>query len=86
VSITIRTAVAADAEDCGRIIYEAFKDIADRHGFPPHFPTVEIAIQCANHCISHSSTYGVVAEVEGQIIGSNFLDERDPYPWSRAVA
>jgi len=78
VNITIRPAVAADSEACGRIIYEAFKEIADRHGFPPHFTTVELAIQRAHHCINHSSIYGVVAESEGRIIGSNFLDERDP--------
>jgi len=76
-NLAIRLAVPADAEACGRIIYGAFKEIADRHGFPPHFPTVELAIQRAKHCINHSSIYGVVAESEGQIIGSNFLDERD---------
>jgi GNAT superfamily N-acetyltransferase len=77
-NITIRPAVTTDSEACGRIIYEAFKEIADRHGFPPHFSTVELAIQRAHHCINHPSIYGVVAESEGQIIGSNFLDERDP--------
>lgn len=76
-NITIRPAAAADTEVCGRIIYEAFKAIADRHGFPPHFPTVEIAIRRANFCISHPSIFGVVAECDGQIVGSNFLDERD---------
>ncbi len=37
-NVTIRQAVSADAETCGRIIYDAFKNIVDRHGFPPHFP------------------------------------------------
>jgi len=78
VNIAIRPAAPADAETCGRIIYETFKSIAERHGFPPHFPTVEMAIQRATFCISHPSIFGVVAEGEGQIIGSNFLDERDP--------
>jgi predicted N-acetyltransferase YhbS len=78
VDISIRPPVAADAEACGRIIYEAFKDIADRHGFPPHFPTLETAIQRANFSIAHPSIFGVVAESDDQIIGSNFLDERDP--------
>jgi GNAT superfamily N-acetyltransferase len=39
---------------------------------------VEVAIQRANFCIDHPSIYGVVAESEGPIIGSNFLDERNP--------
>src|SRR5438093_10320889 len=78
VSVTIRPAVAADAETCGRIIYEAFKGIADRHGFPPHFSSVEAAIQRAKFCISHPAIFGVAAESDGQVIGSNFVYERDP--------
>ena len=46
-NIAIRPSVPADAEACGRISYEAFKDIRERHGFPPHFSTVEIAIERA---------------------------------------
>jgi len=78
VNVTIRPAVEADTESCGRIIYEAFKGIADRHGFPPHFPSLEVAIRRADFCISHPSIFGVVAESDSRIIGSNFLDERDP--------
>jgi len=39
---------------------------------------LETAIQRANFSITHLSIFGVVAESDGQIIGSNFLDERDP--------
>ena len=77
VNVTIRPAVAADTENCGRIIYDAFKDIRDRHGFPQHFPTVEVAIRRADFCIRHPSIFAVVAESDGRVIGSNFLDERD---------
>ena len=77
-SIIIRPAAAADIESCGRIIYEAFKGVTDRHGFPPHFPSVEIAIRRTDFCIRHPLIFGVVAESDSQIIGSNFLDERDP--------
>jgi len=78
VNIEIRPSVPADAQACGRIMYEAFKSITDRHGFPAHFATVEVAIQRANFCINHPSMFGIVAECNGQIIGCNFLDERDP--------
>ena len=37
-NVEIRPAVSSDAEACGRISYEAFKGIRERHGFPPHFP------------------------------------------------
>ncbi|MEK7715119.1 MAG: hypothetical protein AAB387_06660 [candidate division NC10 bacterium] len=37
----------ADVEVCGRIIYDAFKDIAERHGFPPAFASVEVGARVA---------------------------------------
>ena len=77
-NITIRPAVTADIEVCSRIIYEAFKGIAERHGFPPCVPTVEAATQLASLFISHPSIFGAVAESDGRVVGSNFLDERDP--------
>jgi predicted N-acetyltransferase YhbS len=76
-NLTIRPAVIADAEDCGRIIYKAFMVIADSYGVLPHFPTLEAAIERARFCLSHPAIYGVVAEINNKIIGSNFLDERD---------
>lgn len=76
-NVTIRPAVPTDTDICGRIIYEAFKGIAERHGFPPHFPSLEVAIRRADYCINHPSIFGVVAESDGHVIGSNFLDERD---------
>jgi predicted N-acetyltransferase YhbS len=75
--ILLRPPVAADAPACGRIIYRAFKSIAERHGFPPDFPNPEAAISVAEMLIAHPSIYGVVAETNGQVVGSNFLDERD---------
>ena len=74
----LREATPADAADCGRIIYEAFRDVAERHGFPPDFPSVEVATELAESFIAHPSIFAVVAEAEdGAVIGSNFLDERD---------
>ena len=75
--IRIRPAVISDKEACGRILYEAFKYIADRHQFPPDLPTVEQAIRIMDTCISHPATFGVVAEKSGRVIGSGFMDERD---------
>ena len=77
-SLTIRPAVTADIEICGRIIYQAFKDIADRHRYPRDFPTVQDGIQLATSFINHPSIFGVVADYHGQVVSSNFLDERDP--------
>jgi hypothetical protein len=41
--VTVRGAVPADAQECGRICYEAFATLAASHGFPPDFPSVEAA-------------------------------------------
>ena len=36
-TLTLRTARPDDAEACGRICFEAFRHIAERHAFPPDF-------------------------------------------------
>ena len=74
----LRPATPSDAEACGRIIFEAFRGIADQHGFPWDFPSVEVGTQLATTFIAASSIYGVVAELEGQVVGSNFMAEGDP--------
>ena len=73
---TVRTIRPEDAPACGRIIYEAFKEIAERHAFPPDFPSVEAGVQLAHHFSRHPEVYGVVVERGGRVVGSNFLDER----------
>lgn len=74
--VTLREAVPADIPDCGRILYEAFAALAAEHGFPPDFPTVAIATGCTRGLISNPGFFGVVAERDGSIVGSSFLDER----------
>jgi predicted N-acetyltransferase YhbS len=73
---TIRPAVPADALELGRIMYEAFAAIGDRHGFPRDFPSVEHATGAASRFIAHPGFHGVVAEEDGRILGSNFVDQR----------
>src|SRR6201990_1795771 len=73
---TIRPAVAGDADQCGRICFEAFAAICDAHNFPRDFPSPEIAAGLLGGLISHPGFYGVVAERDGKIVGSNFIDER----------
>jgi predicted N-acetyltransferase YhbS len=75
---TLRPAVAPDAAECGRIMHDAFAAIADRHNFPHDFPSVEVAAGLARMLIADPGFYGVVAETDSHILGSNFLDERSP--------
>ena len=76
--MNIRDASKADSQMCGRILYDAFGDLAERHNFPPDFPSAEAATGLASMLIGAPGFYGVVAEEAGKIVGSNFMDERSP--------
>jgi predicted N-acetyltransferase YhbS len=69
-----------DTDNVGKIIFEAFSSIADKHNFPPDFPSVDVARDLAFSLLSNPRFYSVVAEDAtnsgGEIVGSNFLDER----------
>jgi hypothetical protein len=43
--IAIRRAKDRDANACGRICYDGFRPVNERFGFPPTFPSVEVATQ-----------------------------------------
>ncbi|MDP8973901.1 MAG: GNAT family N-acetyltransferase [Actinomycetota bacterium] len=73
--LTLRAGRPEDAEDCGSICYEAFKAIADQHNFPPDFPSSEVAGGLLTSLLSRDDLYSVVAEVDGRVVGSNFLWE-----------
>ena len=74
--LVIRGVAPQDRVECGRILYDAFSDIADRHGFPRDFESEEMATGIMGMLIGAS--FGVVAERDGRILGSNFLHEGDP--------
>lgn len=76
--VAIRPVTQADTAACGRVLYAAFRAIADRHGFVPDFANVEQAIIVITHLVNQPTFYGVVAETAGRIVGSNFLAEADP--------
>lgn len=76
--LVMREAKPADAAVCGRICYEAFTAIAQQHNFPPDFPSSEDGVHLLTELLENPGFYGVVAERDGRIAGSNFLDERNP--------
>ena len=71
-----------DIDKVGKIIFEAFSAIADKHGFPPDYPSVDVARDLASSLLSNPRFYSVVAEDTStsedkrMVVGSNFLDER----------
>ena len=77
-NVTIRPITADDIAECARIVYEAFGHIQDRHRFSRDFPTPEAAVEFVTGAVQHPQFYGVVAEQDGRILGSNFLSERNP--------
>ena len=76
-AVKLRPGRTEDAESCGRVCYEAFKSIAEAHGFPPDFPTAEIAAGFLTRMLADPGFRSVVAEDKGRIVGSNFLDVRN---------
>jgi predicted N-acetyltransferase YhbS len=75
--LKLRSGTPADAENCGRICYDAFKTISEAHGFVPDFPGPEVVIGLLKELLSHSGFFSVVAEIDKRVVGSNFLDERN---------
>jgi predicted N-acetyltransferase YhbS len=76
--VMLRPAKPDDAPACGRICFDAFSTINDEHRFPRDFPSAEVATGLLRMLIDHPGFYGVVAERDGKVIGSNFMDERTP--------
>jgi GNAT superfamily N-acetyltransferase len=76
--VRLRAIEPGDREAVARIAYEAFAGIHDRHRFARDFPTLDAARELVAAFTSHPSIWGVVAERGGDIVGSNFLDERGP--------
>jgi predicted N-acetyltransferase YhbS len=77
-NIVLRSGRPPDAAVCGPICFEAFKAINYEHDFPPDFPSAEVATGLLTMLLSNPGFYSVIAEKDGKIAGSNFLDERGP--------
>jgi predicted N-acetyltransferase YhbS len=76
--VSLRMAEAADAPALGAICYAAFRSIAEAHNFPPDLPGPEVAVGLISQLIGNDGVFGVAAEEDGVLVGSNFLDERNP--------
>jgi GNAT superfamily N-acetyltransferase len=76
--LTLREVLPGDAEACAQIVFDAFGGIQDHHQFPRDFPSLEAAAGMIGMWIPNPGVWGVVAEIDDRIVGSNFLDERDP--------
>src|SRR5215217_941004 len=75
--IQIRPMKLEDVETCGRICYEAFKGISERHNFRPDFLSAQMGIDLMRMLVDSPYSFSVVAERDGEVIGSNHLMEYD---------
>lgn len=75
-TLRFRPGSKEDINEVGKIIFDAFTSLANKHHFPSDFPTPNAGIDAASYFLSNPGFYSVVAENNGKIVGSNFLDER----------
>jgi GNAT superfamily N-acetyltransferase len=74
--LAIRAATERDAEDCGRIFYDAFESIATAHNLPVEPPSREFTAFKASEMTPHDGFAGLIAERDGEVLGTAFVDER----------
>jgi GNAT superfamily N-acetyltransferase len=74
--VDVREATSADAEELGRIFYDAFAALAERHSFPTEPGSPEFTRFRTAWMIEHAGFHGLVAERDGRPVASIFTDER----------
>jgi hypothetical protein len=62
-TLRLRPGRIDDADKVGKIIFEAFSAIADKHGFPSDFPSVDIGRSLASSFLSNPGLYSVVLKI-----------------------
>lgn len=74
---TLTTVLPENAEDVGTLVYEAFRDIAQRHNFDPAFESPELA-QLIVRLLAQTEGYeSYLLTEDGRPLACNFGDERD---------
>jgi GNAT superfamily N-acetyltransferase len=76
--LTVRDATSEDAERCGQIFYDAFAAIAGRHNLPVEPSSPDFTRFLVGNMLAHDGFAGLIAERDGRVLGSAFIDERGP--------
>lgn len=63
--------------ELARIVFEAFKGVQDRHRFPLDIPDLHTAQMMMGMMTSRPDVHGVMALLDGKIVGSNFTQVSD---------
>ena len=72
-TIELRRPQPEHIAELGRICYEAFRDIAESHGFPPDFDSVEFAQGVVGLMMRQETVYSTAAFDGDAPRGSNFM-------------
>jgi GNAT superfamily N-acetyltransferase len=76
-ALTMSTVLPEQSAAVGDIVYEAFKEVGERHGFEPAFETPEMA-QLIVRLLAQTEGYESYLLLEdGRPVACNFGDERD---------
>lgn len=77
VTVRLLTPTLEHAPLLAQICYDAFGTLQDRHGVERDFESIEMARHVMEMLLSRPDFFGVAAEVDGHIVGSNFLQLSD---------
>jgi predicted N-acetyltransferase YhbS len=72
----VRDATADDAQACAQIFWDAFAGLASRHSFPIEHGSPDFSRFTIDRMLATDGIMGLVAERDGCVIGSAFVDER----------
>jgi GNAT superfamily N-acetyltransferase len=75
-AIAVREGTAEDADTCARIFYDAFESIASQHNLPVEPPSREFTLFKVSEMLAGEGFAALVAERDGEVLGSAFADER----------
>jgi GNAT superfamily N-acetyltransferase len=73
-SIELRRPAANEVPELGHILYEAFRDIAESHGFPSDFPSEDFARFVFGLLLQQERVHTAALYAEGAPRGSSFLN------------
>lgn len=76
-AVEIVAAQPADAAHLGRICYDAFRVVQERHGLPPDWASPAAAEQALGLLIADPAVVAVMSIDAGHVVGSNFLSHHD---------
>lgn len=76
-SATLSTVLPEQAAEVGQLVFEAFRDVAERHGFGWPFPSPEFAEGVVRLLAQTEGCESYLLVEDGKPVACNFGDERD---------